>query len=370
MTILTLETPSLGDRSYLVHDGTVAMVVDPQRDLDRLLAVLDERGLRLTHVFETHLHNDYVTGGLALAARTGAAYLLNGADDVSFERTPLADGDVVEVGDRMRVTALATPGHTFTHLSYALTHAGTGAQVAAFSGGSLLYGATGRPDLLGAEHTHELAHHQHASAHRLADELPDDAALFPTHGFGSFCSASQSTASSSTIGGERSSNPVFTQDAETWTRELLDGLSAYPAYYAHMAPRNAAGPDEADLSPPHLAEPVELRQRIDSGEWVVDLRHRTVFAASHLPGALNFGLDGSFATYLGWLVRWGAPLTLLGESERGRRRPARAGADRDRPARRRVGRRPRAWSDGTAHEPGPSRPPPSATSPRSCTTER
>ena len=106
LTVRTLETPSLGDRTYLVHDGQVGFVVDPQRDIDRVLELLDAEGIRLTQVLETHIHNDYVTGGLALARATGADYLVNGEDDVSFDRSPVADGDVVEVGGRMRVTAL------------------------------------------------------------------------------------------------------------------------------------------------------------------------------------------------------------------------------------------------------------------------
>jgi glyoxylase-like metal-dependent hydrolase (beta-lactamase superfamily II)/rhodanese-related sulfurtransferase len=328
LSILTLETPTLGDRSYLVHDGTVAFVVDPQRDIDRVLALLDEHGVRLTHVFETHIHNDYVTGGLALARRTGAAYLVNADDEVSFERTPVRDGQSVEVGDRMRVTALATPGHTYTHLSYALTDTGVdlGESVAVFSGGSLLYGATGRPDLLGPDHTHDLVHHQHASAHRLADLLPDEAEVYPTHGFGSFCSA--------------------TQSEEAYVKELLDGLGAWPAYYAHMAPANAAGPSEPDLSPPAPADPAELRRRIETGEWVVDLRNRTAFAAGHVPGTLNFGLDGGFATYLGWLNEWGTPLTLLGETPEvvaeAQRELDRIGIDR--PAAPATGR-PEEWTD-------------------------
>ena len=114
LTVRTLETSSLGDRTYVVHDGEAALVIDPQRDIDRVLEVLEADGVRLTHVFETHIHNDYVTGGLALAQATGAAYLVNGEDEVSFDRTPIADGEVVEVGDRMRVRAIATPGHTFT----------------------------------------------------------------------------------------------------------------------------------------------------------------------------------------------------------------------------------------------------------------
>ncbi len=316
LTILSIDTPTLGDRSYLVHDGEVAFVVDPQRDIDRVLELLEDHGVRLTHVFETHIHNDYVTGGLALARRTGAAYFVNEDDEVSFERTPIRDGQAVEVGGRMRVTALATPGHTYTHLSYALTDGADELEesVAVFSGGSLLYGATGRPDLLGEEHTHDLVRHQHASAHRLADLLPDEAGVFPTHGFGSFCSASQSESTESTIGQERKSNPVLTQDEETYVKELLAGLGAWPAYYTHMAPANAAGPSAPDLSLPAPADPDELRRRIEAGEWVVDLRNRTAFAAGHVRGTLNFGLDGGFATYLGWLISWGTPVTLLGET--------------------------------------------------------
>ncbi|MCD6638436.1 MAG: MBL fold metallo-hydrolase, partial [Nocardioides sp.] len=178
LNIITIDTPSLGDRSYLVHDGEVAFVVDPQRDIDRVMDLLAREGVSLLHVFETHIHNDYVTGGLALADATCAQYHVNAADDVAFARTPISDGDVIEVGPRMKVTALATPGHTFTHLSYALADGDD--HVAVFTGGSLLYGATGRPDLLGPDHTDALVRHQHASAHRLAELLPDEAEVFPT----------------------------------------------------------------------------------------------------------------------------------------------------------------------------------------------
>ena len=348
VTIVPIETPSLGDRSYLVHDGQVAFVVDPQRDIDRVLTLLDEHGVRLTHVFETHIHNDYVTGGLALARRTGAAYLVNGEDDVAFERTPIADGVEVAVGDRMRVTALATPGHTFTHLSYALSETGEGLDrsIGVFSGGSLLYGATGRPDLLGPEHTHDLVRHQHASAHRLAGLLPDEAGVFPTHGFGSFCSATQSEATESTIGDEKRTNPVLSLDEQSYVEGLLAGLGAWPAYYAHMAPANASGPSEPDLSLPARADATELRRRIEAGEWVVDLRNRTLFAAGHAPGTLNFGLDGAFATYLGWMIDWGTPVTLLGETQddvtQAQRELVRIGIER--PAAHATGK-PQDWSD-------------------------
>jgi hydroxyacylglutathione hydrolase len=345
LTVRVIETSTLGDRSYVVHDGEVAAVIDPQRDIDRVLEILEVDNVRLTHVFETHIHNDYVTGGLALARETGAAYLVNGEDDVSFERTPVADGEVVEVGDRIAVRAIATPGHTFTHLSYAVTDGGE--PFAVFTGGSLLFGATGRPDLMGPEHTDALVRHQHASAHKLVAELPDDAEIYPTHGFGSFCSATQTDATSSTIGQEKTQNPVLTQDEETYVRELLDGLGAYPAYYAQMGRRNEAGPDAPDLSTPERADAAELRRRIEAGEWVVDLRNRTAFAAGHAPGTVNFGLDGGFATYLGWLIEWGTPVTLLGESAddvaEAQRELVRIGIDR--PAAHATGG-PKDWTDG------------------------
>ena len=349
LTVRVIETPSLGDRTYIVHDGAVCFVVDPQRDIDRVLAVLAAEDVRLTHVFETHIHNDYVTGGLALAEATGAQYLVHGEDEVSFERTPILDGDMVEVGARMRVRAISTPGHTFTHLSYALSVTDEDDQgpYAVFTGGSLLYGATGRPDLLGEEHTDALVRHQHASAHKLAAVLPDDAEVYPTHGFGSFCSATQSDATSSTIGQEKRSNPVLTQDEETYVRELLEGLGAWPAYYVHMGPANAAGPQAPDLSPVQEAEAAELRRRVEAGEWVVDLRNRTAFAAGHAPGTFNFGIEGAFSTYLGWLIDWGTPVTLLGETPddvaRAQRELVRIGIDR--PAAQATGG-PERWSTG------------------------
>ena len=309
--ISAIETKSLGDRGYLVTDGETALVIDPQRDFDRVLRLSAERGAEISHVFETHLHNDYVTGGYALARATGAAYHVNAADQVTFERTPVADGDVIEAGG-LRLRALATPGHTFTHLSYALEDAGHGTVIAVFTGGSLLYGSTGRTDLLGAEHQVELARAQHRSARRLARELPDAVAVCPTHGFGSFCSATQTTGTSSTIGDEKRVNPALTMAEADFVETTLAGLDAYPAYYAHMGPANAAGPGAPDLSPPRRADAAELRRRIDAGEWVVDLRSRTAFAAGHLRGALNFELGDSFVTYLGWLIPWGTPLTLIG----------------------------------------------------------
>jgi glyoxylase-like metal-dependent hydrolase (beta-lactamase superfamily II)/rhodanese-related sulfurtransferase len=343
--ILAIETPALGDRSYLAHDGETAVVIDPQRDYDRVLALAERAGVRITHVAETHIHNDYVTGGLALSREAGAAYLVNAADPVRFGREPVTDGDAIDIGPATRLRVLATPGHTFTHLSYVLEADGEVAGV--FTGGSLLFGTTGRPDLLGPASTPALARAQHASARRLARELPGTARIFPTHGFGSFCAATQAQASSSTIGQERRSNAVLTMGEGAYVRALLAGLDAYPAYYAHMGPANLAGPGGADLSLPQQAAPEEIRRRIAAGEWVVDLRDRVAFASGFVPGAVCFSLDGSFAPYLGWVLPWGTPVTLLGETAdevaEAQRELARIGIDRLAGA---ATGQPRDWSGG------------------------
>jgi len=336
--IVTIQTPSLGDRSYLVTDGATGFVVDPQRDIDRVLALAASRGIAVTHVFETHIHNDYVTGGLALARATGAAYHVNAADAVAFDRDPISDGDVIPVGRSMRVRVIATPGHTFTHLAYALEDAFSGDVVGVFTGGSLLHGSAGRPDLLGASRAPALAAAQRRSLRRLAAELPDQAVVYPTHGFGSFCAAGPSGsggaggpsgasgaggpsgadgadgADGSTIGGERRANPAFSLDADSYVAGLLAGLDDYPAYYAQMGPANAAGPTASDLVPPALSGVAQIRRRIAEGEWVVDLRSRRAFAAGHLPGSLSFEYGDNLVANLGWLLPPGTPLTLIGES--------------------------------------------------------
>lgn len=328
--IVTIETPGLGDRSYVVHDGEVAVVVDPQRDIDRVTAIVDAIGVRVTHVLETHLHNDYVTGGLALSLEAGAEYVVAGADSVDFDRRPVADGDTITAG-RMTITALHTPGHTPNHMSYALSE--DGKTVAVFTGGSMLFGAVGRTDLISQEQTEELTRAQYRSVRRLAKELPEHTSVLPTHGFGSFCSATETSGDSSTIGNERRHNiALVTEDEDRFVEQLVAGLVAYPRYYVHMGKLNAAGPPAPDLSPPAEVDAGELRDRIESGEWVVDLRNRLAFARLHVAGTVSIELGDPFGTYFGWTLPWDAPVTLVGDSAEqvaeARRQLVRIGMDR------------------------------------------
>ncbi|NSC25650.1 MBL fold metallo-hydrolase [Streptomyces albus subsp. chlorinus] len=308
----TLEFAGLGNRSYLAGGSHTAVVVDPPRDVDQIIATAARHGVRIAYVAETHLHNDYVTGGLELARLTGARYLVPADADVSFSRTPVSDGDSVEVDEQLVLRAIATPGHTPHHTSYVLEE--DGHAVAVFTGGSLLIGTVGRPDLVDPRLTEQLARAQHTSAHRLAATLDDEVPVLPTHGFGSFCSSSQAEGDATTIGKERAGNDALTLDEDTFVKRLLDGLDDVPAYYAHMGPANAAGPSPVDLTPPEPADAHEIAKRLAAGEWLVDLRSRTAFADGHVAGSFNFEGTGQPATYLAWLIPWGKPVTLLAET--------------------------------------------------------
>lgn len=347
--VIVMDTAGLGDRGYIVHDGTSAFVIDPQRDTDRVETLLAEHGLTLTHVGETHIHNDYVNGGYQLAKKHGARYMVPAEVELAYLDEP--DVQAVGEGERFGVGALDvrvvhTPGHTPHHISFAVSrddHPG-----AVFTGGSLLYGTVGRPDLVSVDLTVKQAHDQWHSAHRLVDALPADTQIYPTHGFGSFCSSIQTAGVQTSLGQETSINPALTQAEEDFVEMLLAGLDVFPAYYAHMGPANAAGPAEIDLSLPEPVDPAELRRRAQAGEWLVDLRSREVFASGHVPGAVNFDLDGAFVNYLGWMIPWGTPVTLLGATtaqvEAAQRELVRIGIDR--PAGQAVGG-PDAWvADG------------------------
>lgn len=307
-------TRGLGDTSYLLASGDESLIVDPQRDIGPVLAAARARGLRVTRVVETHVHNDYVSGALELRAATGAAIAGPAGAGYAFPFEPLADGDELSLG-RLRIVAAETPGHTPEHLAYLVYEGDAEAPTAVFTGGSLIVGSAGRTDLLGPEATLELTRAQYHSLDRLS-ALPDQTLVLPTHGAGSFCSSSPpGEERTSTIGRERASNPALADremDEGTFVERRLIGLLAYPSYYSHIAPINRAGPRVfGDVPVPRGLAPSQIAERVEAGAWAIDGRERRAFAAGHIPGSISIELDDSFASYVGWIVPFGAPIVLV-----------------------------------------------------------
>ncbi|MDA8197354.1 MAG: MBL fold metallo-hydrolase [Actinomycetota bacterium] len=310
METIVLSTPELGDRSYIVHDGKKALVIDPQRDIERVIEAASNAGVEIVAIAESHMHNDYVTGGYELATLLGVPYLVNEKDEVSFERTGVFDGFEMEIGE-LTLKVIATPGHTPTHISFEVTDKDGNGTI--FSGGSLLYGSVGRPDLLGPELVDFLSRSQFRSVNHLANALPDDFAVAPTHGFGSFCSSNTCEVSnSSTIGAEKTYNFALTiKDEDEFKETLLAGLDEWPTYYAHMGPMNQSGPSSYFDSIPSLLTDDQLAKLIGDGAFVVDLRSGEDFALEHIAGTLALGVGTSFSAYFGWTYSWGDEIALV-----------------------------------------------------------
>jgi hydroxyacylglutathione hydrolase len=309
LQIHQLSTPGLGDQSYLVVSTGEAAVVDPQRDVDRYLAAIEELGVRVVAVLETHCHNDYVSGGPGLARRLGCRYLVPAGAGYAVERDELAGGDAIDVGS-VRLRALFTPGHTPHHLSYEVVEGGR--VQAVLSGGSMLVGACGRTDLISPEQTEGLTRLQYRSVLRIGAN-PDPTPVGPTHGAGSFCTASAVAVETwTTVGKERTQNPGFlAQDEATFVRDQLAGLSPYPTYYLRMADLNRRGAAAWTPGPPGRLTPAGLERLQREGVVVVDTRLRGDFAREHVPGSINVELDDEFGTYLGWLWPEGTRFALV-----------------------------------------------------------
>ncbi len=316
LEVVAYEAAGLGDRSYMVHDGGQALVVDAQRDAHPYLETAADLGVEIALVLETHVHNDYVSGGLALARQAGAGYGVPGGVPFDFasESAALQEGDVLEVG-ALRIRVLSTPGHTPHHLAFlAQDVLGT---TTVLTGGSLLSGATGRTDLLGPERAASLGEAQWHSVRRLLRELDPATEVLPTHGFGSFCSAGLGTSAVShvlTVGGERLRNPAARLDLGAFVEEITANPLPIPAYYQHMAPLNRAGAAEPQYGPVPVIGPAALPQLMGRGAAVVDLRLWRQFADVHLRGALNIELGVNLPTYFGWLVPFSAPFVVVAPS--------------------------------------------------------
>ena len=313
----------LGHQSYFVseEESGIAAIVDPRRDIDVYLETANRKGMKITHVLETHIHNDYVSGGRELAAKVGAKIIASDIDPLVYADRSVHDGDRVALG-KASFEVLGTPGHTPEHVSYLLFEPGNETPTSLFSGGSMLVGNAGRTDLLGPEYTLTLTRQQYASLRRLLDTLPGQVRVYPTHGAGSFCmSTASSPARATTIAQERLVSPAaIAKDEADFVQRQLAGYTAWPKYYDYMHDSNKYG--RAILgsmpTPPSLSMP-GVQQQMAQGMRLVDGRPRAAFAREHIPGSYNIELDSQFGTYIGWLLPYNTPIMILVEDEEGRR---------------------------------------------------
>jgi len=308
----------LGHISALVIDDAarVAAVVDPRRDVDVYLDEARTRGLRISHVVETHLHNDYVSGARQLAAVTGAEHVHAAGAELRHEHRAVRGDETFDLGS-LRFRVLETPGHTPEHLSYSVSDLSRAAEPQLlFTGGSLLVGAVGRTDLLGAGHAEAYARQMHASLHDRLLPHEDSVMVLPTHGGGSLCSKDIATTPWSTLGFERRHDPLLAIDeVEAFVRALLADQPAFPRYFARMRPTNQAGPAPlAGVPGPRPLGVDAVRALLAGDGLIIDARSPAAYAAGHVPGSLSIPAGSSFGTWLGWVVPHDRPLILLLDS--------------------------------------------------------
>jgi len=300
----------LGHASYLVADpdAGVAFLVDPDRNIDTYLGAAARLGVLITDSFETHVHNDYVSGSRALAELRPITVHAGTDAALAYLHASHADGDVVNVGE-LRVQSLATPGHTPEHVAYLVADLRRSEDPQyLFSGGALLVGQIARVDLLGPKLAGELARSAYDTLRDRLLRLADYIAVFPTHGGGSACSAEVAGSRWTTLGFERRHNHVAqsaTGGFDAFRAAIAEGLPVAPAYYPHVRTLNAQGAPIASRAPlPFLREVPRDAVRIDP-------RPPHIFGAGHRPAALNVVGNDSFAVRVGATVAFGSPIVIL-----------------------------------------------------------
>ena len=316
------EDHGLAHYSYAVgcESATALAIVDPRRDVDVYLSFAHQRGLRITHVLETHIHADFASGAKELAERVGAELWLSAYDagelyEVGFPHHPVHDGESLTFG-RVRLEARHTPGHTPEHLSFLgfdLARAPTTPEVL-LSGDFLFVGSVGRPDLIGEAAKIGLANQLYDSVQRVLSPLPDGLEVHPAHGAGSMCGAGLSARPMSTLGFERIANPYLRAGVtrQDFVAQVLSHVPPFPPYYKRMKQVNARGADPLPTLPGTNAIPVrEFHNLIESGHVVIDLRDQLSFGAGHIPGAFGIGASGNLSTWASWVVPYDTPILLV-----------------------------------------------------------
>src|SRR5437762_907015 len=332
----------LAHASYLIGSDGEAAVVDPRRDVDTYIDEAKERGFRIRHVIETHLHADFVSGHRELARRTGANIYFGAKADAQFDYVPVNDGDEIRMGDVV-LRFLETPGHTPESVSILdVDRSVSDVPKAVLTGDTLFIGDVGRPDLAGSDplrgsdpgmSARELAGMLYDSLDDKLLAVPDSVEVYPAHGAGSLCGRNISSETSSTIGQQRQFNYALQpMSKEEFVRMMTTDLPEAPAYFSRDVAINRGGASElAELPDPPALEARDVEALQKKGAIVLDTRPAAQYGAGHVPGSLHIGLSGQFASWAGALVSPGTPMLIVAEDEEqvreARLRLARVGLD-------------------------------------------
>jgi glyoxylase-like metal-dependent hydrolase (beta-lactamase superfamily II)/rhodanese-related sulfurtransferase len=306
----------LAHASYMLGSEGEAAVVDPQRDVEIYLKAADDHGLKIRHIFETHLHADFVSGHLELAARTGAKIYIGAEAGATFPHVALHDGSEVRFGT-LRIKALETPGHTPEGICLVVADEEKSPEpCAVLTGDTLFIGDVGRPDLSKAFTPQQLAGKLYDSLHGKLMKLGDQVQVYPAHGAGSLCGRNMRAERSSTIGTERLTNYALQiKSRDEFIRQLTENLPSRPEYFLQDAQINRSGASalsELRELPPVSAS--ELKMLLEQGVFVLDVRPNNDFAVAHIPGSVNIALSGQFASWAGSIVGLSARPVLVADT--------------------------------------------------------
>jgi hydroxyacylglutathione hydrolase len=313
LELLTLETKSLGNRSYLLFYGDIVVAIDVQRDIDRFKDEIQSRGAKLVAVCETHFHNDYLSGGLSLSRQYGAEYLVPFGPKTAYKATYVCDGFNLNLNG-INLRAIETPGHTDSHFLYEICAPGN-LQPMAFTGGSLLYGSVGRSDLLGTDRTESLIRAQHRSINRLPEILSEETIILPTHGFGSLCSVGDGFAKGYQLRDQMKSNLVFELSEDDFLEYVKPRLGNFPDYYKYMGTLNLFGYNPYQENRIRNLSFDELKNAQKENKLILDTRSRNKFSEGHLSKSINIEARTTVATWFGWLFPINEPIFLVVDSQ-------------------------------------------------------
>jgi hydroxyacylglutathione hydrolase len=308
-----IESRGLAHYSYLIGDGTDALVIDPRRDAGDYIERASRAGMRITRVLETHRNEDYVVGSLELAVATGATVLHSGEGDLEYGYgEPIHDGDIVSVG-RLKLKALHTPGHTLGHVSY-LLHDPGGQPWILFSGDALFAGDVGRTDFYGPDRLDEMTGLLHDTLFQKVIPLGDEVIVCPAHGAGSVCGSRISERTWTTIGLERKHNPKLRYTDRAAFVAGVGRMMEYPPYFRKMEALNLEGPPMIGSLPSVLPLAPDEFARQAAAAQVVDTRTELGFGAGHVPAAVSIWELG-LSSFAGWFLTYDRPILLVSETD-------------------------------------------------------